>query len=212
MSSLLASSVTVRRWVCVDIAPPSGRRTKGRRDRPSARRRPMRTDERPQQSCSSQPDSMRLPCAPGTVWPNTRMGACAPHSAGQRNQMRFLVCLEHTMERWSTTVWQSLVPRQRKQAEVVGILRRECDDRALILDRRRTLVPNTFVIELPPESHRQLTDDSAQVAGHLAAQVRRHAAEQGYTFAGPVAVHLAPADDAGVGRFRIRSHISPLHR
>ncbi|MFF5011429.1 DUF3662 domain-containing protein [Streptomyces phaeochromogenes] len=155
---------------------------------------------------------MRLPCAPGTVWPNTRMGACAPHSAGQRNQMRFLASLEHTMERWSTTVWQSLVPRQRKQAEVVGILRRECDDRALILDRRRTLVPNAFVIELPPESHRQLTDDSAQVAGHLAAQVRRHAAEQGYTFAGPVAVHLAPADDASVGRFRIRSHISPLHR
>ncbi|MFC8667482.1 DUF3662 domain-containing protein [Streptomyces sp. NPDC057199] len=116
------------------------------------------------------------------------------------------------MERWSTAVWQSLVPRQRKQAEVVGILRRECDDRALILDRRRTLVPNAFVIELPPESHRQLTDDSAQVAVHLAAQVRRHAAEQGYTFAGPVAVHLAPADDASVGRFRIRSHISPLHR
>lgn len=124
--------------------------------------------------------------------------------------MRFLAGLEHTMERWSTTVWQSLVPRQRKQAEVVGILRRECDDRALILDRRRTLVPNAFVIELPPESHRQLTDDSAQVAGHLAAHIRRHAAEQGYTFAGPVAVHLAPADDAGVGRFRIRSHISPF--
>ncbi|WP_128434141.1 DUF3662 domain-containing protein [Streptomyces cyaneus] len=126
--------------------------------------------------------------------------------------MRLLVDLERTMERWSNTLWESLVPRARKQAEVVGVLRRECDDRALILDRRRTLVPNAFVIELPPESHRQLTDDSAQVAGHLAAQVRRHAAEQGYTFAGPVGVRLAPADDTRVGRFRIRSRISPLRR
>jgi hypothetical protein len=126
--------------------------------------------------------------------------------------MKFLVGLERTMERLSNTLWESLIPRARKQAEVVGILRRECDDRALILDRRRTLVPNAFVIELPPESHRQLTDGSAQVAGHLAAQVRRHAAEQGYTFAGPVAVHLAAADDAGVGRFRVRSRISPLDR
>jgi hypothetical protein len=123
--------------------------------------------------------------------------------------MSFLVGLERTLERWSNVMWESLVPRATKQAEVVGILRRECDDRALILDRRRTLVPNAFVIELPSESHRQLTDDSAQVTGHLAAQVRRHAAEQGYTFAGPVAVDLASADDAGVGRFRIRSRIAP---
>lgn len=75
--------------------------------------------------------------------------------------MRFLVGLERTLERWSNVMWESLVPRATKQAEVVGILRRECDDRALILDRRRTLVPNAFVIELPSESHRQLTDDSA---------------------------------------------------
>ncbi|GAB2865348.1 hypothetical protein GCM10027074_35900 [Streptomyces deserti] len=126
--------------------------------------------------------------------------------------MRFLAGLEHAVERWSNSLLESLIRPARKNAEVVGILRRECDDHALILDRRRTLVPNTFVVELPPESHRQLTDGSAQVTGHLEAQIRRHAAEQGYIFAGPVAVSLSPADDAGVGRFRIRSHIAPIER
>lgn len=126
--------------------------------------------------------------------------------------MRFLIGLERTMERRFNALWALLIPPARKQAEVVGILRRECDDRALILDRRRTLVPNAFVIELPPESHRQLTDGSVQLAQHLAAQVRSHAAEQGYSFAGPVAVQLTPVYDAGVGRFRVRSRIVPLHR
>ncbi|MFJ4831330.1 DUF3662 domain-containing protein [Streptomyces sp. NPDC088747] len=123
--------------------------------------------------------------------------------------MRFLGDLERAMERWSDALWELLIPPAREQAEVVGRLRRECDDHALILDSRRTLVPNAFVIELPPESHRRLTPDSALLAGQLAAQVCRHAAEQGYTFAGPVAVRLAPARAAGVDRFRVRSRIVP---
>ncbi|MFI6340658.1 DUF3662 domain-containing protein [Streptomyces sp. NPDC050535] len=123
--------------------------------------------------------------------------------------MRFLGDLERTMERWSNALWELVIPPARKQAAVVGTLRRECDDRALILDSRRTLVPNAFVIELPPESHRRLTPDSALLARHLATQVRRHAAECGYTFAGPVDVRLAPALAVEVGRFRVRSHIVP---
>ncbi|MFE7645873.1 FhaA domain-containing protein [Streptomyces phaeoluteigriseus] len=113
------------------------------------------------------------------------------------------------MEGWVDALGEALIPRAGKRAEVVRILHCECDDGALILDRRRTLVPNTFVIELPPESHLRLAPGSAEVVGHLAAQVRRHAAEQGYTFAGPVAVHLARTDDADVGRFRVRSRIVP---
>ncbi|MEU3792205.1 DUF3662 domain-containing protein [Streptomyces fructofermentans] len=126
--------------------------------------------------------------------------------------MRCLVDLEGAMERWSDSLWGKLVPRGRKQAAVVAILRRECDSRALVLDRRRALVPNTFVIELPPEIRRRLTDDSALLAEHLARQVRRHAAEQGYTFAGPVAVRMASTDEPGIGRFRIRSRIVRAER
>jgi hypothetical protein len=126
--------------------------------------------------------------------------------------MKSLAALEDTMERWSNALWTLLTPpahREHHQTELVRMLHRECDDRALILDRERVLVPNAFVIELPPESHRQLSNSSRQLDTHLSNQVRRHAAEQGYTFAGPVAVRLTPVQDSKVGRFWIRSSIVP---
>ncbi|MEU9918355.1 FhaA domain-containing protein [Streptomyces sp. NPDC051001] len=96
---------------------------------------------------------------------------------GQARKMRSLAALEHTMERWSNALWTSLIPLAHKQydhADVVRTLYRECDDRALILDRRRVLVPNAFVIELPPQSHQQLAGTSRQLGAHLSSHVRRH--------------------------------------
>ncbi|MDG4862003.1 hypothetical protein P8605_28065 [Streptomyces sp. T-3] len=37
----------------------------------------------------------------------------------------------------------------------------------------------------------------------------RHAAEQGYTFAGPITVHLTPGHSPDIGRYRIASRITP---
>ncbi|WP_051745098.1 FhaA domain-containing protein [Streptomyces yerevanensis] len=140
------------------------------------------------------------------------MEECARHSGGQRQKMKPLAALEHTMERWSNALWTLLIRsacRQHDQSELVRTLHQECDDRALILDRRRILVPNAFVIELPPESHEQLTNSSRQLDSYLSNHVRKHAAEQGYTFAGPVAVRLTPVERNKVDRFRVRSYIAP---
>ncbi|MFE0104848.1 DUF3662 domain-containing protein [Streptomyces sp. NPDC059009] len=126
--------------------------------------------------------------------------------------MRFLIGFEQSVERWTNVLWETLIPASRKQAEVVAKLRTECDDRALILDRQRTLVPNAFVVQLPPDAHQQLISCSGQLGRHLAIQVRKHAAERGYTFAGPVVVHLTGTPGAHVGRFRIHSRIAPLQR
>ncbi|MEU3742078.1 MULTISPECIES: FhaA domain-containing protein [unclassified Streptomyces] len=126
--------------------------------------------------------------------------------------MRVISLIEHTMERWTTAVWTLLLPPRQQRGEVVAILRRQCDDSALILGRERVLVPNSFVIDLPPESHRRLTTTSTELSRYLAAQVHRHAAEQGYTFAGPVAVSLRSAGGEAVGRFRIHGHIAPQNR
>ncbi|MFC8132067.1 DUF3662 domain-containing protein [Streptomyces sp. NPDC057302] len=123
--------------------------------------------------------------------------------------MRLTSLIEHTMERWTTTLWTLLLPTRHQRGEVVATLRRQCDDSALILGHERVLVPNAFVIELPPESHRRLTTTGPELSRHLAAQVHRHAAEQGYTFAGPVAVSLRPAGAEAVGRFRIHGRIAP---
>ncbi|MDJ1137351.1 DUF3662 domain-containing protein [Streptomyces iconiensis] len=114
---------------------------------------------------------------------------------------------ERAMERWAANVWTFVRGPRHKPMEVVAVLRKECDDNAMIVGHGRTLVPNLFTIELPHETHRRLDVHSAELAPQLAAQVRRHAAERRYTFAGPVTVRLHPAGDPGGSRYRVRSHV-----
>ncbi|MEU0599917.1 FhaA domain-containing protein [Streptomyces sp. NPDC006393] len=147
---------------------------------------------RPSAPTSEPTGRLRRAGVPEPYWNGTLMGAYAPHYGGQRGKMRSLSSLEDAMERW--------------------ILRQECDDRALILDWHRTLVPNAFVIELPLASHNRLVGSKEQLGRHLSNQVRRHAADQGYTFAGPVAVFLAPVEGSKIGRFRVRSRIVPAQK
>ncbi|WEO93041.1 FhaA domain-containing protein [Streptomyces sp. FXJ1.172] len=117
--------------------------------------------------------------------------------------------VERAMEQWTSALWDRLPRRPKDPVELIGTLHRHCDENALILDRRRILVPNAFVIELLPDIHRRLTADAEQVAPHLATQIRRHAAERGYTFAGPVAVQFRPAPADSSARFRVHSRIAP---
>ncbi|MFG3369553.1 FhaA domain-containing protein [Streptomyces sp. NPDC048156] len=119
---------------------------------------------------------------------------------------------ELAMERWTATLWGILFRPKRRPGDVVAVLRRECDDNALIVARQRVVVPNVFVIDLLPDTHRKLTTHALPVEPHLVNQVRRHAAEQGYTFAGPVAVDLRPAHRETTERFRVRSRIAPVER
>ena len=89
--------------------------------------------------------------------------------------------------------------------EIASALQRECDDRAAIVARGRTMVPNEFTVELGASDHERLSVYSGPLSGELASMVREHATEQGYSFIGPVAIGFEQADDLETGRFRIRS-------
>ncbi|HZF88444.1 DUF3662 domain-containing protein [Streptomyces sp.] len=123
--------------------------------------------------------------------------------------MKLFRTIEGVMERWVTNARGYLLPAKQQPVEVVAILLRQCDDNALILGRQHIVAPNAFVIELPPDIHRQLSDNPVPVAPVLVHQVCRHAAEHGYTFAGPVAVDLRLAPGVTSARFRVHSRISP---
>ncbi len=88
--------------------------------------------------------------------------------------------------------------------EIAAALQRECDGRAAIVGRGRTMVPNVFVIELSSDDHARLEDYGGPMCGELADMVRDHAAEQGYSFVGPVQVTLERQEDLETGRFRVR--------
>ena len=89
--------------------------------------------------------------------------------------------------------------------EVASALRREVDDRASVVGRNRTIVPNSFVVELGKGDHERLGEWQDALADELQAVVTEHAAQQRYAFVGPVRVTFEEAEDLDTGVFRVRS-------
>lgn len=91
--------------------------------------------------------------------------------------------------------------------EIASALARETDDRRAT-SSNRVLVPNEFAVELASGDYARLSPYDRALCDELAEMVREHAAEQRYTFVGPVTVRLAEAADLDVGVFRIRSSVA----
>lgn len=93
--------------------------------------------------------------------------------------------------------------------EVAAALQRELDEKAAIVAAGRTLVPNSFAVELGPTDHARLAPYEEALGAEFASMVREHADDQHYTFVGPVGVTLEQADDLDTGMFRVRSSAVP---
>lgn len=89
--------------------------------------------------------------------------------------------------------------------EIASALRRECDEKAAIVGRDRTIAPNAFVVELGRADHDRLGEWETALGDELSAAVHEHARQQRYAFVGPVQVQFAEADDLDTGVFRVRS-------
>jgi len=93
--------------------------------------------------------------------------------------------------------------------EIAAGLQRELDDRATVVSRARTVVPNIFVVELSPHDYARLSDFEVTVNEELAVLVREYAQQQRYSFVGAAEVTLAGNPELGTGVFRIRSEVRP---
>jgi hypothetical protein len=91
--------------------------------------------------------------------------------------------------------------------EVAAALQRELDGEAAIVGRDRTLVPNHFVVELGDHDYERLAPYERPLTNELEAMVREHAAEQRYTFVGPVEVELERQPNLETGVFRVHSDV-----
>ncbi len=91
--------------------------------------------------------------------------------------------------------------------EIASALDRETDDRRAV-SSNRVLVPNEFAVELASGDFARLSPYDRALCDELAEMVSEHAAEQRYTFVGPVSVRMSEAADLDVGVFRIRSSVA----
>jgi hypothetical protein len=91
--------------------------------------------------------------------------------------------------------------------EIAAAIQRELDNNAQIVSRQRSLVPNTFVIELGPSDHDRLSPYASTLASELIDLAKEHAELQHYAFTGPLSVTLERHEDLGTGQFRVRSQV-----
>jgi hypothetical protein len=96
--------------------------------------------------------------------------------------------------------------------EIAGALQRETDNRKTIVGPGKVHVPNDFVVELGDHDHARLAEWAEPLGDELGAMVREHAAEQGYSFVGPVMVGFEHVPEISTGVFRVRSGVVADHR
>ena len=89
--------------------------------------------------------------------------------------------------------------------EIAGALQREADDRRSVVGPDRILAPNEYVVELGDHDYHRIEEWTEPLGAELAAMVREHAAEAGYSFVGPVQVAFEHHTAIGTGVFRVRS-------
>ncbi len=113
---------------------------------------------------------------------------------------------ERRLDRMVSGVFAKAFKAEVQPVEIAAALQRECDDRAAIVTRDRTMVPNEFSVELGQHDFDRLAMYAEPLGNELAAMVREHAEEQAYQFVGAVSVRFELVDDLETGMFRVLSN------
>jgi hypothetical protein len=116
---------------------------------------------------------------------------------------RFERKLEGLVEGGFARVFRSHV----QPVEIAAALQREAADKRAVVAAGRVFVPNAYVVELGPADAERLLPYQGALTRELAAMVEEHAVEQGWSFAGRVAVSLETAEGLDTGIFRVRSTV-----
>ncbi|SEJ56623.1 FhaA domain-containing protein [Demequina mangrovi] len=93
-----------------------------------------------------------------------------------------------------------------KPVELAAAVKRECDARAAVVDRGRTVAPNEYVIALAPADMETIDQWGEDALRHeLIDSLRSHAERQRYSFVGAVEVALEEDETLATGRYAVVS-------
>jgi len=112
---------------------------------------------------------------------------------------------EDSLDRVVNGAFAKAFKAEVQPVELAAALQREVDDRASVLDRERTVIPNVFHIELSNHDYTRLAVFKDALSSELATLVTTYAGEQGYTLLGQVRVTMSEDDALETGIFRVRS-------
>lgn len=113
---------------------------------------------------------------------------------------------ERGVERAVNSVFSKAFRSDLKPVEIASAIRRDMDERTAALSRGRTVVPNTFTVELAEKDHNQVQDWGEEaMAEEMVGVATEHATSQNYVFVGPVEVTFARDEALEPGQFRVYS-------
>lgn len=112
--------------------------------------------------------------------------------------------MERKLERTVNGVFARAFRAEVQPLELASALRRAMDDRATLLGRGRTIVPNLFTIELAPSDYDRLTEFDEELEDELVAAAQEHAESQRYQPGGPLQVLFDEDEELETGVFRVR--------
>jgi hypothetical protein len=116
---------------------------------------------------------------------------------------------ERRLDRMVNGAFARAFKSEVQPVEIASALQRECDDRAAIVTRGRTIVPNAFSVDLSPTDYERLAVYRDALSQELADVVREHAGEQGYAFVGPLEVTIKRDEALETGLFRVLGEAEP---
>ncbi|GMA33114.1 FhaA domain-containing protein [Litorihabitans aurantiacus] len=113
---------------------------------------------------------------------------------------------EKGVERVVSSAFAKAFRSEVKPVEIASAIRKDMDQRAAAFSRGRTVVPNTFEVELGESDHERVVEwGEDALADEIIAAAAEHAREQGFSLVGPLAVTFAAKPDLETGRFRVHS-------
>ncbi|MDG9719526.1 DUF3662 domain-containing protein [Streptomyces sp. DH24] len=119
--------------------------------------------------------------------------------------MSALTALEQALEdRWEA-LWARLLDKE--PVELLDALREECDSNALVCAEGRKMAPNVYAVELDRAVHDELARRGSRVDQALTDSLARHGEQRGYTWPGPLTVHVTRSSHVPNGRYRVASAV-----
>ncbi|CAB4846550.1 unannotated protein [freshwater metagenome] len=119
--------------------------------------------------------------------------------------MGLLDRFEQRLDRLVNGAFARAFKAEVQPVEIASALQREIDDRAAVVSRGRTVVPNVFKVDLSPHDFDRLSVYASTLTAELAVMVGEYAEEQRYTFLGGTDVSLDLDEDLDTGLFRVYS-------
>ncbi|HYN29832.1 MAG TPA: DUF3662 and FHA domain-containing protein [Dermatophilaceae bacterium] len=112
--------------------------------------------------------------------------------------------MEGRLERAVNGIFARAFRAEVQPVEISSAIRRAMDDRAAIVNKGRSLVPNIFTIELSDTDYERLSGYSEDLEEELVAAAEEHADTQRYQSGGPVRIILEQDPGLETGVFRVR--------